>query len=50
MSELVGPYVDRIATFLRYPRSLVQVMEARFQEAKIWEGDGRVCSDASWHC
>ena len=28
-SELVGPYVDRIATFLGYPPSLVQVMAAR---------------------
>jgi hypothetical protein len=28
-SELVGPYGDRMATFLGYPRSLVQVIAAR---------------------
>jgi hypothetical protein len=38
-SELVGPYVDRIATFVGYPPSLVQVMEARLHQAKIWESD-----------
>ena len=37
--EMVGPYVDRIATFLNYPLGLVQVMAARLQESKIWEGD-----------
>jgi hypothetical protein len=36
-SELVGPYVDRIATFLGYPSGLVQVVAARLYEAKIWE-------------
>lgn len=35
-SELVGPYVDLIATFLGYPPSLVQVMAVRLYEAKIW--------------
>src|ERR1700692_1774194 len=38
-SELVGPYVERIATFLGYPRAFVQVIGARLQEAKIWESD-----------
>lgn len=38
-SELVGPYVDRIATFLEYPLDLVRVMGARLHEAKIWEDD-----------
>jgi hypothetical protein len=38
-SELVGPYVDRVATFLGYPRSLVQVIAARLYEARIWEDD-----------
>lgn len=42
-SELVGPYVDRIATFLGYPRSLVQVIAARLQEARIWEGEEVRC-------
>jgi hypothetical protein len=36
-SDLVGPYVDRIATFVGYPRGLVQLIGARLQEAKIWE-------------
>jgi hypothetical protein len=39
VSEMVGPYVDRIATFLQYPRSLVQVISARLTEARIWDGD-----------
>ena len=38
-SELVGPYSDRIATFLGYPLGLVQLMAARLQEAKIWQDD-----------
>jgi len=38
-SELVGPYFDRIATFVGYPLALVQVIAARLQEARIWEGD-----------
>ena len=45
-SELVGPYVDRIVTFLEYPPGLVQVMAARLQEAKIWESDEVRCE--SW--
>ncbi len=45
-SELVGPYVDRIATFVGYPLAIVQVMAARLQEAKIWEGDEIRCE--SW--
>jgi len=45
-SELVGPYFDRIATFVGYPLALVQVMAARLQEAKIWEGDEVRCE--SW--
>lgn len=42
-SELVGPYIARIATFLGYPRGLVQVFAARLQEAKIWESDEVRC-------
>ena len=38
-SELVGPYVDRIVTFLGYPPGLVQVITARLYEAKIWDVD-----------
>ena len=45
-SELVGPYSDRIATFLGYPSSLVQLMAARLQEAKIWQDDHVHCD--SW--
>jgi len=45
-SELVGPYTDRIATFLGYPSSLVQLMAARLQEAKIWQDDHVHCD--SW--
>jgi hypothetical protein len=45
-SELVGPYIDRIATFLGYPPGLVQVMAARLQEAKVWESDEVRCE--SW--
>jgi hypothetical protein len=45
-SELVGPYVERIATFVGYSPGLVQVIAARLQEAKIWEGD-KVCCE-SW--
>jgi hypothetical protein len=42
-SELVGPYSDRIATFVGYPPSLVRVIAARLQEAKIWENDDVRC-------
>ena len=45
-SELVGPYVDRIVTFVGYPPALVQVIAARLQEARIWEGDEVRCE--SW--
>jgi hypothetical protein len=45
-SELVGPYVDRIATFVGYPPGLVQVMAARLYEAGIWEVDEVRCE--SW--
>jgi hypothetical protein len=45
-SEVVGPHSDRIATLLSYPAALVQVMAARLQEAKIWEGDEVRCE--SW--
>jgi hypothetical protein len=38
-SELVGPYSERLATFVGYPPALVQVIGTRLQEAKIWEGD-----------
>ena len=42
-SELVGPYVDRIAAFVGYPLGLVQVIAARLHEAKIWESDEVRC-------
>jgi hypothetical protein len=45
-SELVGPFIDRISTFLNYPLGLVQVVGTRLQEAKIWEGDEVSCE--SW--
>jgi hypothetical protein len=45
-SELVGPYVDRIATFVGYPLGLVQVVAARLREARIWETDEVRCE--SW--
>ncbi len=45
-SELVGPYADRVATFLGYAPGLVQVIAARLQEAKIWESDDVRCE--SW--
>jgi hypothetical protein len=38
-SELVGPYVDRLASFLGYPRALLQPISYRPHEAGIWEGD-----------
>jgi hypothetical protein len=44
-SELVGPYVDRIAKFVGYPCGLVQVIGARLQEAKIWERDEVRCEE-----
>jgi hypothetical protein len=37
--ELVGPYADRIATFLEYPLDRVRVIGARLHGAKIWEDD-----------
>jgi len=45
-SELVGPYIDRIARFLGYPPGLVQVIAARLYEARIWEHDKVDCE--SW--
>ena len=45
-SEVLGPYVDRIATFLEYPLDLVRVIGARLHEAKIWENDEVRCE--SW--
>jgi hypothetical protein len=45
-SQIVGPYVERIATFLEYPLELVQVVGARLYEAKIWESDEVRCE--SW--
>jgi hypothetical protein len=44
-SELVGPYEGCLASFLGYPRCLVQVMAARLQEAKIWEGEYVNCGE-----
>ena len=42
-SELVGPYVDRIASFLGFSRSFVQVIGTRLVESKIWKGDAVEC-------
>jgi hypothetical protein len=42
-SELVGPFVDRIATLLGYSPGLVQVIAARLHEAQIWEPDEVRC-------
>jgi hypothetical protein len=45
-SELVGPYINRITAFLRYPLGLVQLIAVRLQEARIWEGNQVRCE--SW--
>ena len=42
-SELVGPYVDRIATLLGYSPGVVRVIAARLHEAQIWESDEVRC-------
>ena len=42
-SEMVGPSVDRIVTFLQYPRSLVQELATQFHRVKIWKGDKVQC-------
>jgi hypothetical protein len=38
-SALVGPWSDRIATFLGYAPALVQAVAARLYDARIWEND-----------
>ena len=38
-SYMVGPYTDRVATFLGYPVGFVQVIAARLIESGIWAGD-----------
>jgi hypothetical protein len=38
-SYMVGPYADRVATFLGYPVGFVQVIAARLIESGIWAGD-----------
>jgi hypothetical protein len=35
----VGPWSDRIATFLGYPPGLVQVVAARLYEGRTWENE-----------
>jgi hypothetical protein len=45
VSEFVGPYVDRIATFAGYPLSFVELIAVRLQDAKIWEGDQVCCEN-----
>ena len=45
-SEMVGPYVERIASFLDIPCSFVDVVAVRLLEARIWEGDQVRCE--SW--
>jgi hypothetical protein len=42
-SEMIGPYPERIAAFLGYPASLVQVVGARLYEAGIWADDEVCC-------
>ena len=42
-SERVGPYTDRVASFLGYPRGFVQVISGRLTEARIWDGDQVRC-------
>jgi hypothetical protein len=44
-SEVVGPYVDRVAAFLGYSHGLEQVIADRLQEARIWEGDEVRCEN-----
>jgi len=44
-SELVGPYVSRIMTFVGYPLGLVQPIAVRLQDAIIWEGNEVRCED-----
>jgi hypothetical protein len=39
VSEMVGPYTDRVATFLGYPVGFVQVIAARLIESGIWDKD-----------
>jgi hypothetical protein len=36
-SEVVGPWSEGIATFLGYPRAIVEVVAARLYEGRIWE-------------
>lgn len=36
-SEMIGPYPGRIATFLGYPKQLLDVIGARLYEAGVWE-------------
>jgi hypothetical protein len=38
-SYMVGPYTDRVATFLGYPVGFVQEIAARLIESGIWAGD-----------
>jgi hypothetical protein len=38
-SYMVGPYTDRVATFLGYPVGFVQVIAVRLIEAGIWDKD-----------
>jgi len=38
-SDMVGPYTDRVATFLGYRVGFVQVIAARLIEARIWDND-----------
>ena len=38
-SYMVGPYTDRVATFLGYPVGFVQVIAARLIQSGIWAGD-----------
>jgi hypothetical protein len=39
VSEMVGPYTNRVATFLGYPVGFVQVIAARLIESGIWDKD-----------
>ena len=44
-SELVGPWSDRVVTFLGYSPALVQAVAARLYEARIWENGEVHCEE-----
>ena len=42
-SEMVGPYVDRLVSFLEYQHSFVAAIAARLVESRVWDGDEVRC-------